>query len=92
MHLHPTGSHRGIVLLPLFLVLVSASATAQQPVLASRAIPQDVYIPVDNWTYAALDRLRGLGYLDATFLGLRPWTRRSISIMLAEADGEDGIS
>jgi hypothetical protein len=59
--------------------------------LASSAVPEDVYVPVDSWVYPALDRLRGLGYLDTAFLGLRPWTRRSISVMLAEADGEDGV-
>jgi hypothetical protein len=59
--------------------------------LSSHAIPQDIYIPIDNWVYSALDRLRGLGYLDTAFLGMRPWTRRSISTMLAEADSEDGI-
>ena len=51
----------------------------------------DVYVPLDNWVYPALERLRGLGYLDTAFLGERPWTRRSIAVMLAEADSEDGI-
>jgi hypothetical protein len=73
------------------LCSLPASADAQQPVLASGAVAQDVYVPIDNWVYAALDRLHGLGYLDTAFLGLRPWTRRSISIMLTEADLEDGI-
>jgi hypothetical protein len=66
-------------------------AIAQQPLLSAKAIAQDAYVPIDNWVYPALDRLRGLGYLDTAFLGLRPWTRRSISAMLAEADQEDGI-
>jgi hypothetical protein len=46
---------------------------------------------MDNWVYPALDRLRGLGYLDTAFLGIRPWTRRSISKMLAETGLDDGI-
>ncbi len=33
------------------------------------------YLPVDSWQYPELVRLRGLGYLDDAFLGLRPWTR-----------------
>jgi hypothetical protein len=53
--------------------------------------PADIYIPVDSWVYPALDRLRGLGYLDSAFLGLRPWTRRSIQRMLDGASNEAGI-
>ncbi len=43
------------------------------------------YIPMDSWVYPALDRLHALGYLDTAFLGLRPWTRRSILHMLEES-------
>ena len=53
--------------------------------------PADVYVPMDSWVYPALDRLHGLGYLDTAFLGLRPWTRRSIQRMIAEASQENGI-
>src|ERR1700722_5157466 len=77
--------------LALFLFLLAINGLAQQPVLASRAVAQDVYIPVDSWVYGALDRLHGLGYLDTAFLGIRPWTRRSISKMLIEVDLEDDI-
>jgi hypothetical protein len=45
-------------------------------------LPADVYVPVDSWVYPALDRLHGLGYLDTAYLGLRPWTRRSIQRMI----------
>src|ERR1039458_1139350 len=55
------------------------------------ARPADVYVPMDSWVYPALDRLHGLGYLDTAFLGLRPWTRRSIQRMIAEASQENGI-
>ncbi len=41
-----------------------------------------VYVPVDSWIYPALDRLHALGYVDTAYLGLRPWTRISISHML----------
>ena len=37
-----------------------------------------VYIPVDNWVYPEMVRLYELGYVDTIFLGLRPWTRRSV--------------
>ncbi len=76
----------------VFVVCLMTTCThAQQPVLSSRAVPLDIYIPMDNWAYPALDRLRGLGYLDTAFLGMRPWTRRGISTLLDEIDGEDGI-
>src|ERR1700678_3934871 len=77
--------------LALLLCLAPVHCLAQQPVLASRAVAQDAYIPIDSWVYGALDRLHGLGYLDTAFLGIRPWTRRSISKMLLETTQEDGI-
>lgn len=40
------------------------------------------YVPMDSWIYPALDRLHALGYLDAAFLGIRPWTRLAIWHML----------
>jgi hypothetical protein len=42
------------------------------------------YIPVDNWIYPAVLRLYSLGFLDHVFLGLRPWTRASLSHMLED--------
>src|ERR1700722_5874526 len=77
--------------LALFLFLLAINGLAQQPVLASRAVAQDVYIPIDSWVYGALDRLHGLGYLDTAFLGIRPWTRRSIQRMLDETAQREGI-
>jgi len=43
------------------------------------------YIPVDSWVYPAMLRLYSLGFVDNVFLGMRPWTRASISHMLEEA-------
>jgi len=43
------------------------------------------YIPVDSWVYPAVLRLYSLGYLDHVFLGMRPWTRASLSNMLDDA-------
>ncbi|WP_231737903.1 capsule assembly Wzi family protein [Terracidiphilus gabretensis] len=40
------------------------------------------YIPVDSWVYPAIYRLYSLGYVDAVFLGMRPWTRTSVAHML----------
>jgi hypothetical protein len=42
------------------------------------------YIPVDSWIYPAVLRLYSLGYVDTVFLGMRPWTRDSVSHMLEE--------
>ena len=54
-------------------------------------LPADVYVPMDNWVYPALDRLHGLGDLDNAFLGIRPWTRRSIQRMIDETSQEEDI-
>ncbi len=42
------------------------------------------YIPVDSWVYPAVLRLYSLGFVDNVFLGMRPWTRASLSHMLEE--------
>lgn len=44
------------------------------------------YIPVDSWVYPAVMRLYSLGYIDKVYLGLRPWTRASVSNMLDETE------
>jgi hypothetical protein len=46
------------------------------------------YIPVDSWIYPAVLRLYSLGFLDHVFLGLRPWTRASLSHMLEDTGGK----
>jgi hypothetical protein len=43
------------------------------------------YIPVDSWVYPAVLRLYSLGFVDNVYLGMRPWTRASLSHMLEEA-------
>jgi hypothetical protein len=52
------------------------------------------YIPVDSWVYPAMLRLYSLGYVDDVFLGMRPWTRASVSHMVEQAgarlEGADG--
>jgi hypothetical protein len=53
------------------------------------AAPLDVYVPMDSWLYPALARLHSLGYLDTAFLGVRPWTRRSITRMLDQVDEQE---
>ena len=51
------------------------------------------YIPVDSWVYPEMLRLYSMGYVDTMFLGMRPWTRRSVLHMLQNSEddilGED---
>jgi len=46
------------------------------------------YIPVDSWVYPAVLRLYSLGYVDHVYLGMRPWTRASLSNMLQDVDAQ----
>ena len=46
------------------------------------------YIPVDSWVYPAVLRLYSLGYVDHIYLGMRPWTRASLSNMLEDIDAQ----
>jgi hypothetical protein len=46
------------------------------------------YIPVDSWVYPAMMRLYDLGFASKVYLGLRPWTRASLSHMLAETSAQ----
>jgi Capsule assembly protein Wzi len=66
---------------PMALAAVDHSACKAGP---GPNLPADVYLPMDSWVYPAMDRLRGLGYLDTAFLGIRPWTRRSIQRMISD--------
>jgi hypothetical protein len=55
---------------------------------ASACLPSKLgspYIPVDSWVYPAMLRLYSLGYVDDVFLGMRPWTRASVSHMVEQA-------
>ena len=53
-------------LLVLLLVLSAAG-------FASR--PGSPYVPLDSWTYPAMERLAALTGTRTAFLGMRPWTR-----------------
>ena len=46
------------------------------------------YIPVDSWVYPAVFRLYSMGYVDDVFLGMRPWTRASLSHALEQTNAE----
>jgi len=40
------------------------------------------YIPVDSWIYPAVLRLYSLGFANDVYLGMRPWTRATVSHVL----------
>jgi hypothetical protein len=65
-----------------------ASLGSPPPVSATNACESDAagspYIPVDSWVYPAVLRLYSLGFVDTVYLGMRPWTRSSVSNMLEE--------
>src|SRR5664279_2637702 len=42
------------------------------------------YINVDSWVYPAVFRLYSLGFLNHVFMGMRPWTRSSVTHMLED--------
>jgi hypothetical protein len=63
-------------------------AGRESPPVATVCEPSSLgspYIPVDSWIYPAVLRLYSLGYVDHVFLGMRPWTRASLSHMLEDA-------
>ena len=67
-------------------------ASRPAPVCAPSALGSP-YIPVDSWVYPAVLRLYSMGYVDHVFLGMRPWTRGSLSNMLEESGAgiEDAV-
>jgi hypothetical protein len=61
-------------------------ANAQVPTnVCAPATLGSPYIPVDSWVYPAVLRLYSMGFVDDVFLGLRPWTRASVSHMIEQA-------
>jgi hypothetical protein len=80
-------------------VVPPATPTPEAPYRAYQAYAPDLpkpfdrfagsaYIPVDSWVYPELVRLYGMGYLDTMFLGMRPYTRRSVLHMLQGSQQE----
>lgn len=86
--------------LVVFLLLTASPVAAEQPAAPegagqwghnSGAAPAcepaglgSPFIPVDSWVYPAMLRLYSLGFVDNVYLGMRPWTRASVSHMLEE--------
>src|SRR5882724_263326 len=56
------------------------------------------YVPIESWTYPAIERLALAGYIQTAFAGLRPWTRMETARLIAEAqeqqadlDSQEGV-
>ena len=43
------------------------------------------HVPLDSWVYPVFERLAALGYLNAAFEGLKPWTRMECARLYEEA-------
>ncbi len=79
-------------------IVVPAQTTPESPVGAYPAYGNvdetrgdsygSTYVPVDSWMYPAMTRLYSMGYVDTMFLGMRPWTRRSILHMIMESEND----
>jgi hypothetical protein len=81
-----------VTLLAGFSLVTAGSIAAAQPAApqapAQACNPAKLgspYIPVDSWVYPAVLRLYSLGFVDDVFLGMRPWTRASVSHMIEQA-------
>jgi hypothetical protein len=73
---------------------VAYSSPVQTPgtPLGEKRLPDhygSTYIPVDSWVYEEMTRLYSMGFVNTMFLGMRPWTRRSVVHMLQ--DSQDDI-
>ncbi len=91
--MHPTKCGSLAALLPCAILLAGAELFAASQI-AHAQVPATVcspaklgspYIPVDSWVYPAVLRLYSLGFVDDVFLGMRPWTRASVSHMIEQA-------
>src|SRR5579862_1755498 len=76
-----------------------ATATSKSPYLGYPAyIPEgdkhppdrlgSAYIPMDSWVYPALNRLYGMDFISTMYVGMRPYTRRSVLHMLQVSESE----
>jgi hypothetical protein len=91
MHLTNRRSMAAILQCAMLLAgvaLFDAGKVANAQVPATVCAPATLgspYIPVDSWVYPAVMRLYSMGFVDDVFLGMRPWTRASVSHMIEQA-------
>jgi len=67
------------------LDLVNYGSFVNEPRQISLTYAGSAYIDLDSWIYPAVERLAALGVIHRPFLGLRPWTRTAVALMLADA-------
>ena len=83
--------HLALAVAILPLIAASGARAQTRPNPGRPALPCEPsrlgspYIPVDSWVYPAMFRLYSLGFVDTMYLGMRPWTRASVSNMVDEA-------
>ena len=59
--------------------------------LTSTAIGKvSVNVPLGHWSYDAVDKLKGLGFIHSDMRGTRPWTRVEVARLIIEA--EEGVA
>jgi hypothetical protein len=66
----------------------SAANSSHSTAVCESSTKGSPYIPVDSWVYPAVLRLYSMGYIDHVYLGMRPWTRASLSHMLEDIDAQ----
>ena len=44
-----------------------------------------VNVPLGNWSYDAIGKLKALGFIHSDMRGTRPWTRLEMARLIAEA-------
>jgi hypothetical protein len=68
------------------LAPVSSGSTSEDRAATDAS---STYVELDSWVYPAIERLTAQGVIQYPFLGLRPWTRRTIYQMLEHAHGPE---
>ena len=77
-------------LLAMALLLLLSGLITDRAYAGSQACDRDKlassYIPLDSWIYPQVWRLYALGYVDDSYLGIRPWTRNNLRSFLKVAE------
>ena len=63
-----------VIALSLLFLAPPASATVS------------VNVPLGNWSYGAIDKLKSLGLIQSDMRSTRPWTRLEMARLIVEAD------
>ena len=67
----------------LFLCITILAPCLAQENSGSRSLGT-TYVPLDHWAYPVVERAIAQGALPQQFLGQRPWTRKSIALLILE--------